>query len=253
MLDEIIYQKTFLTAWLTQALFSSADAPLCVNPDCTASSSTVTVSIWGVWTFELYCKCVLQSHVERKRISNHPAVVALSGVISCFLMTLNLQKSHLIGLLIHTKRGESVCTPMNTVFPFSLCHCCIYPAAIIPFMQSILFTSLFIAYTKNYLLSMQFYTFILILWCFFIQRWCFVPLFNIFKYGEEEKFSLECFHCREEKLLTHHWATKTPWSIRASFCSGSRGVGTCPSTNRVKGPEELWELAKMHKRISSRT
>lgn len=34
--------------------------------------------------------CVLQSDAVRKRLSNYTAAVALSAVISCFLMKLNL-------------------------------------------------------------------------------------------------------------------------------------------------------------------
>lgn len=79
----------------------------------TPTQQTVSFSL-GVCAVEWYCYCALCSQVVGKRLSNH-MVVALSAVISCFLMTFDLDKSQLITMSIHTKMGGCVYICINTL------------------------------------------------------------------------------------------------------------------------------------------
>lgn len=103
--------------------YFTADALQCyLNRTAPTSADTPSIYLGGEWAFEWFCKCVLQSHAVRKRLSNHTAVVAQSAVISCFLVTLNLHKSQLIAVSIHTKRGGCASICLNTIFLFSFVH-----------------------------------------------------------------------------------------------------------------------------------
>lgn len=80
---------------------------------CSHTQQTVFFNL-GVCAVEWYCYCALCSQAVGKRLSNH-MVVALSAVISCFLMTFDLDKSQLIIMSIHTKMGGCVYICINTL------------------------------------------------------------------------------------------------------------------------------------------